>query len=200
MPGRKASTYRPWSGDGTVPDSEGGWTNVIAPSAIKFTDAYPQPRDMTARDIADIIEAFVAAARRARAAGFRVIEIHAAHGYLIHEFLSPLSNQRTDAYGGSFENRTRLLREIAEAVRHVWPGDLPLFTRISATDWADERLGHRAVDRARPRLEDVWRRLHRLFVRRQRGDGENSRWPRLPDLVRGAHSPGSRHPDRRRSA
>ena len=135
--GRKASTYRPWSGDGTVPASEGGWTNVIAPSAIKFTDTYPQPRDMTGLDIADTIEAFVAAARRARAAGFRVIEIHAAHGYLIHEFLSPLSNHRTDAYGGSFENRTRLLREIAEAVRHEWPGDLPLFTRISATDWTE---------------------------------------------------------------
>ena len=135
--GRKASTYRPWSGDGAVPESEGGWTNVVAPSAVKFTDTYPQPRDMTARDITDTIEAFVAAAKRARAAGFRVIEIHAAHGYLIHEFLSPLSNHRTDDYGGSFDNRTRLLRQIAEAVRHVWPGDLPLFTRISATDWTD---------------------------------------------------------------
>ena len=135
--GRKASTYCPWRGDGTVPEREGGWTNVLAPSAIRFTDNYPQPRDMTARDIADTIEAFVAAATRAHAAGFRVIEIHAAHGYLIHEFLSPLSNHRTDDYGGSFENRTRILRDIATAIRHVWPADLPLFTRISATDWVE---------------------------------------------------------------
>ena len=135
--GRKASTYRPWSGDGAVPESAGGWTNVLAPSAIKFTDSYPQPREMTTREIADTIAAFAAAARRAHAAGFRVIEIHAAHGYLIHEFLSPLSNQRADQYGGSFENRTRMLREIVTAVRRVWPDELPLFTRISATDWID---------------------------------------------------------------
>jgi 2,4-dienoyl-CoA reductase-like NADH-dependent reductase (Old Yellow Enzyme family) len=135
--GRKASTYRPWSGEGQVPESEGGWTNVLAPSAIKFTDSYPQPREMTAADIADVTAAFVTAAQRAYAAGFRVIEIHAAHGYLIHEFLSPLSNQRTDQYGGSFENRTRLLREIVIAVREVWREDLPLFTRISSTDWVE---------------------------------------------------------------
>lgn len=135
--GRKASTYRPWSGEGRVPERDGGWTNVVAPSAIKFTDSYPQPREMTARDIADITAAFVAAATRAHAAGFRVIEIHAAHGYLIHEFLSPLSNHRTDRYGGSFENRTRLLREITSAIRRVWPDALPLLTRISATDWVD---------------------------------------------------------------
>jgi len=135
--GRKASTYRPWSGDGAVPVDEGGWTNVLAPSAIKFTDSYPQPREMSARDIAGTTMAFAAAATRAQAAGFRVIEIHAAHGYLIHEFLSPLSNHRTDQYGGSFENRTRLLREIAIAIRRVWPDELPLFVRISATDWVD---------------------------------------------------------------
>jgi 2,4-dienoyl-CoA reductase-like NADH-dependent reductase (Old Yellow Enzyme family) len=135
--GRKASTYRPWSGEGTVPERDGGWTNVLAPSPIRFSANFPQPVEMTAADIAGVIDAFVAAAKRAHAAGFQVIEIHAAHGYLIHEFLSPLSNHRTDEYGGSFENRARLLRDIALAVRHVWPGDLPLFTRISATDWVD---------------------------------------------------------------
>ena len=135
--GRKASTYRPWSGDGVVAESDGGWSNVLAPSAIQFTTNYPQPREMTAKDIADLTAAFVTAATRAHAAGFRVIEIHAAHGYLIHEFLSPLSNQRTDQYGGSFENRTRLLKEIVIATRRVWPEELPLFTRISSTDWVD---------------------------------------------------------------
>jgi 2,4-dienoyl-CoA reductase-like NADH-dependent reductase (Old Yellow Enzyme family) len=135
--GRKASTYRPWSGEGAVPESEGGWTDVLAPSAIKFVESYPQPREMSIGEIAGTTAAFAAAAARAHAAGFRVIEIHAAHGYLIHEFLSPLSNQRTDQYGGSFENRTRLLREIVTAVRGVWPDSLPLFTRISSTDWIE---------------------------------------------------------------
>ena len=135
--GRKASTYRPWSGHGAVSEAEGGWANVLAPTATAFTDSYPQPREMSKQDIAETTTAFAAAATRAHAAGFRVIEIHAAHGYLLHEFLSPLSNQRADDYGGSFENRTRLLREVAIAIRRVWPQDLPLFTRISATDWVD---------------------------------------------------------------
>ena len=133
--GRKASTYRPWSGNGAVGEAEGGWQNVLAPTAVAFTDNYPQPREMSKPDIAATIDAFAAAATRARTAGFRVLEIHAAHGYLLHEFLSPLSNQRTDEYGGSFENRTRLVRDVARAVRSVWPEQLPLFTRISATDW-----------------------------------------------------------------
>ena len=135
--GRKASTYRPWSGNGAVSEADGGWANVLAPSAIAFTDSYPQPREMSLPDIAATTQAFAAAAQRADAAGFRVIEIHAAHGYLLHEFLSPLSNHRTDAYGGSFENRTRFLREVAGAIRRVWPDDRPLFTRISSTDWVE---------------------------------------------------------------
>ena len=135
--GRKGSTYRPWSGNGAVGETEGGWQNVIAPSAIAFADSYPQPREMSKADIAATTQAFAAAAKRAHDAGFRVIEIHAAHGYLIHEFLSPLSNKRTDEYGGSFENRTRFLREVTAAIRGVWPDDLPLFTRISATDWTE---------------------------------------------------------------
>ncbi len=133
--GRKASTYRPWSGHGAVAESDGGWSNVLAPSAIAFGNDYPQPVEMSKQDIAATINAFADAAKRALAAGFRVIEIHAAHGYLIHEFLSPLSNQRHDEYGGSFENRTRIVREITQAIRRVWPEDRPLFARISATDW-----------------------------------------------------------------
>jgi 2,4-dienoyl-CoA reductase-like NADH-dependent reductase (Old Yellow Enzyme family) len=135
--GRKASTYRPWAGHGRVPESEGGWDNVVAPSALAFADEYPMPRALSLDGIKNIVSAFAAAARRACEAGFRVTEIHAAHGYLIHEFLSPLSNQRTDAYGGSFGNRTRLLREIVAAVRDVWPERAPLLVRISATDWTE---------------------------------------------------------------
>lgn len=135
--GRKASTRRPWESAGAVPESEGGWKNVMAPSAIAFAGNYPMPQALTLAGIQGIIAAFATAAYRACEAGFRVIEIHAAHGYLIHEFLSPLSNQRSDDYGGSFENRTRFLREIVQAVRRVWPSGAPLFVRISATDWVE---------------------------------------------------------------
>jgi 2,4-dienoyl-CoA reductase-like NADH-dependent reductase (Old Yellow Enzyme family) len=135
--GRKASTYRPWEANGMIPESKGGWKNVLAPSAIPFADNYPMPQALTDKGIKDVVTAFASAARRACEAGFRVIEIHAAHGYLIHEFLSPLSNQRTDSYGGSFENRTRILREVVSAVRKVWPERAPLFVRISATDWVE---------------------------------------------------------------
>jgi 2,4-dienoyl-CoA reductase-like NADH-dependent reductase (Old Yellow Enzyme family) len=135
--GRKASTYRPWAGSGTVPESNGGWSDVVAPSALPFAAHYPMPRALSIDGIQNIVSAFAAAARRACEAGFRVIEIHAAHGYLIHEFLSPYSNRRTDNYGGSFENRTRILRETVAAVRDAWPERAPLFVRISATDWID---------------------------------------------------------------
>jgi 2,4-dienoyl-CoA reductase-like NADH-dependent reductase (Old Yellow Enzyme family) len=139
--GRKASTRRPWEGDGVVPETEGGWQNVMAPSAIPFADNYPTPQALTVDAIQQVVRAFAAAARRACDAGFRVIEIHAAHGYLIHEFLSPLSNHRDDTYGGSFENRTRLIREIVTAVRSSWPKGAPLFVRISATDWVEGGWG-----------------------------------------------------------
>lgn len=135
--GRKASTHRPWAGSGAAPESAGGWKKVVAPSALAFADHYPMPQALTAGGIREIVAAFAAAARRAFQAGFRVIEIHAAHGYLLHEFLSPLSNQRQDGYGGSFENRTRLLREVVAAVRSAWPESAPLFVRISATDWTE---------------------------------------------------------------
>src|SRR5437879_6226534 len=135
--GRKASTRRPWEGSGAIPEAEAGWKKVVAPSALPFAESYPMPGALTNDGIQAVVAAFAAAARRACQAGFRVIEIHAAHGYLIHEFLSPLSNKRSDDYGGSFENRTRLCREIVAAVRSEWPKELPLFLRISSTDWVD---------------------------------------------------------------
>lgn len=135
--GRKASTPRPWEGQGTVPESEGGWKKVVAPSALAFADTYPMPHALTIDGIHKVVAAFAAAAERAFQAGFRVLEVHAAHGYLMHEFLSPLSNRRADDYGGSFENRTRLCREVVAVVRSAWPKELPLFVRISATDWVE---------------------------------------------------------------
>src|SRR5438067_8331057 len=135
--GRKASTRRPWETPGTVPETEGGWKKVVAPSALRFADNYPMPQALTRDGIQEVVSAFAAAARRAWQAGFRVVEIHAAHGYLIDEFLSPLSNKREDDHGRSFENRTRLCSEIVSAVRSAWPKELPLFVRISATDWID---------------------------------------------------------------
>lgn len=133
--GRKGSTAPPWEGRVGVAPGEGGW-QPVGPTPIPFAADYPVPRPLDAVEIGAIVEAFAAAAGRARAAGFAVAEVHAAHGYLIHQFLSPLSNTRTDRYGGSFANRTRLCREIVDAVRRVWPDHLPLFVRISATDWS----------------------------------------------------------------
>lgn len=135
--GRKASTRRPWDGAGAVPVTDGGWTNVMAPSAVAFAPDYPQPHALALEGIAAVVDAFRTAAVRAVAAGFRVLEIHAAHGYLLHEFLSPLSNHRTDEFGGALENRVRIVLQIVDAVRSVVPESLPLVVRISATDWAD---------------------------------------------------------------
>ncbi len=133
--GRKASAARPWEGGAHLADSEGGWP-TIAPSALAFGGDLPKvPRAMTATDIAQVQQHFVAATRRAIAAGYEWLEIHSAHGYLSHEFLSPLSNRRTDGYGGSFENRIRFLLETTRAVRAVWPDSLPLTVRLSCTDW-----------------------------------------------------------------
>ena len=132
--GRKASTRPPWAGDGVIPASEGAW-QVAAPSPIPFREGDPVPEELTVAGIADVVKAFRDAARRALKAGFRLVEVHAAHGYLAHEFLSPLSNHRQDQYGGSFENRIRFTLEIVAAVREVWPERFPLFLRISATDW-----------------------------------------------------------------
>jgi 2,4-dienoyl-CoA reductase-like NADH-dependent reductase (Old Yellow Enzyme family) len=132
--GRKASTYAPWKGHGAV--AEGGW-ETVAPSAVAFSDSYPQPVALDAAGIKKVIADFRSAAERSVQAGFKLIELHAAHGYLLHQFLSPLSNQRTDTYGGSFENRIRLMLEVVAAVRQVVPDDFPVIVRISATDWTE---------------------------------------------------------------
>ncbi|HEY8683181.1 MAG TPA: NADH:flavin oxidoreductase/NADH oxidase [Rhodanobacter sp.] len=135
--GRKASTLRPWQGHGPVPAGQGNWSPV-APSALPFDKGWNVPQALDEAGIQAVIADFRAAAQRALTAGFELIELHAAHGYLLHQFLSPLSNQRGDQYGGSFENRSRLVRDVITAVREVWPAELPLWLRISATDWADE--------------------------------------------------------------
>jgi 2,4-dienoyl-CoA reductase-like NADH-dependent reductase (Old Yellow Enzyme family) len=133
--GRKGSTAPPWDGRVGAGPEDGGW-EPVGPTVQPFTADHPVPRALGTGEIPAIVDAFSIAARRALAAGFDVAEVHAAHGYLIHQFLSPLINTRTDRYGGSFENRTRLCLEIVEGVRAVWPERLPLFVRISATDWA----------------------------------------------------------------
>jgi len=134
--GRKASSDVPWRGGRPVAVAEGGW-QPLAPSPLPFDDAAPLPREMTSQDLEETVSQFAAAARRSLEAGFKVIELHMAHGYLLHEFLSPLANQRGDEFGGSLENRMRLPLRVAETVRDVWPADLPLFVRISSTDWVE---------------------------------------------------------------
>ena len=134
--GRKASTKLPWIGGGMVPKSEGGW-EVIAPSAVKFSDTYPQPKDMTVDDMEAVVRQWGEAARRSLHAGFQVVEIHMAHGYLLHQFLSPLSNRRKDESGGELHNRMRIPLEVAKTVRKAWPSHLPVFVRISVTDWVE---------------------------------------------------------------
>ncbi len=134
--GRKASTFAPWRGTGAVPVGCGGW-QVVAPSAVAFSSNYPMPRAMSGADIDQCVADFECAARHSLQAGFEVLEIHMAHGYLLHEFLSPLSNLRTDEYGGSLENRMRLPLRVAQAVREAWPEHLPVMVRISATDWKE---------------------------------------------------------------
>ncbi|MGA3088454.1 MAG: NADH:flavin oxidoreductase/NADH oxidase [Terriglobales bacterium] len=137
--GFKASTAVPWRNQGTavVTVADGGWRPIYSSTARGFTPESIQPEALTAEGIARIAHAFSEAARRSLQAGFELVEIHGAHGYLIHQFLSPLVNTRTDQYGGTFENRTRILREIIEAVRSVWPERLPLWLRISASDWTE---------------------------------------------------------------
>jgi len=134
--GRKASMSVPWEGDHKVEIKDGGWI-PDAPSVIPFNKDYPVPRELTKKDIESLVDDFVAAAKRSYEAGFQVIELHMAHGYLMNEFLSPIANERDDEYGGSLENRMRFPLQVAKAVRAVWPKELPLFVRISATDWAE---------------------------------------------------------------
>lgn len=155
--GRKASVHRPWEGGGPLGADEGAW-ETVAPSAIPFDQGWPTPRALSTAEIGQVVAAFRTGAERALAAGFEAIELHGAHGYLLHAFLSPLSNRRDDRYGGSFENRVRFALEVVEAVRGVWPERLPLFFRVSATDWVEggwdleqtlelvRLLQHRGVD------------------------------------------------------
>lgn len=135
--GRKASRGTPWISEKHVPVAEGGW-QIVGPSAVSFGEGYEVPHELTINEISQIASDFKTAARRSFDAGFQILEIHAAHGYLLHSFLSPIANHRTDSYGGSFENRIRFLLETIEAVKTAWPKDLPLFVRLSCTDW-DER-------------------------------------------------------------
>lgn len=137
--GRKASTKVLWEGGGNVAPAEDGWVPV-APSAIAFSDNTQMPHALSAEEIGDIVAEFAASARLAREAGFDIVEIHAAHGYLLHSFLSPLSNIRNDGYGGDLAGRARMLMEVIDAVRAEWPADLPLFVRLSCTDWAEGGL------------------------------------------------------------
>jgi 2,4-dienoyl-CoA reductase-like NADH-dependent reductase (Old Yellow Enzyme family) len=134
--GRKASTRRPWEGGGVIAEAEGGWI-PLGPSAVPYSPTHATPREMTAEDVKRVVVEFRAATGRAHAAGYEVLEIHTAHGYLLHEFLSPKSNHRGDAYGGSFDHRARLALEIVEAVRGAWPAPLPLFVRLSVTEWCE---------------------------------------------------------------
>jgi 2,4-dienoyl-CoA reductase-like NADH-dependent reductase (Old Yellow Enzyme family) len=134
--GRKASTNRPWSGGKPLGTQEGGW-QPVGPSDQPFADGYPTPRRLTTDEVAALPDAWAAAAHRADVAGFDVVEIHGAHGYLQHSFLSPITNDRDDRYGGDFEGRTRLMRETVTAIRAVWPASKPLFVRLSSTDWID---------------------------------------------------------------
>jgi 2,4-dienoyl-CoA reductase-like NADH-dependent reductase (Old Yellow Enzyme family) len=134
--GRKASTFSPWKGAGAVSKKEGGW-DTIGPSPVPFADNYTTPKEMSGSDIQNVIQQFVLAAERSIKAGFQIIELHMAHGYLVHEFLSPLSNFRKDEFGGTLENRCRLALEIARNVRNIIPVSMPLFVRISSTDWVE---------------------------------------------------------------
>lgn len=152
--GRKSSMSAPWLGDKLVTKADGGW-DTVAPSPGAFVEGYPEPEELTTEGIQRIVTAFKEATIRALAAGFKVLEIHGAHGYLINEFLSPLVNKRTDEYGGSFDNRCRFLLEIIDTIRSVWPQELPLFLRISASDWVEDgwtvedsvRLAHMVKER-----------------------------------------------------
>ncbi|GAA0200620.1 NADH:flavin oxidoreductase/NADH oxidase [Halobacterium noricense] len=156
--GRKASKSRPWEGSTPLQPDEGGW-ETVAPSADTWPyDAEPpEIREMTKDDIGTVVDAFATAAEYSLDAGFEIAEVHAAHGYLLHEFLSPVANHREDEYGGRFENRIRIVREVTETVREIWPDDKPVFVRISATDWLPERDSWTVSDSVRlaDRLSDV---------------------------------------------
>ena len=198
--GRKASTAVPWEGKDPVEPEDGGWRPVWGASAIPFGRRSLVPQALDADGIRGVVQAFEDGARRALEAGFRVAEIHAAHGYLLHQFLSPLSNERTDAYGGSYENRVRLTLEVVDAVRAVWPDELPLFVRISATDWAEGGWElEQSVELARL-LAGARRGPGGLLHGRAGAGGHDPRGARLPDALRGRGARPRRHGDGGRGA
>jgi 2,4-dienoyl-CoA reductase-like NADH-dependent reductase (Old Yellow Enzyme family) len=186
--GRKASTFRPWStAQGTVPVADGGWP-TLGPSPVAFP-GYDTPAEMTAAQVADVPEQFAAAARRAREAGFDTVEVHAAHGYLLHQFLSPLANSRTDEYGGSADGRSRLVEETVGAVRSAWPDELPVLVRLSGTDWRDVVDPETVAERGPDRCVHGWR-----------GAGVHRRRAGLPGAVRAPGAGGLRAAGERRGA
>jgi len=170
----------------------------MAPSAIAFDEKSPVPREMTDLDIAAVVEQFVASTRLSADAGFELIELHMAHGYLLHEFLSPLANHRMDQYGGSLENRMRLPLRIAAAVREVWPKGLPLFVRISATDWAEGGWDLPQSIALCRKLKEIWVDLIELLQRGPGGQCEDSAGAGVSGAVRGSHSARGGHRHRRR--
>ena len=195
--GRKGSTYRPWSGQGAIPEALGGW-RPVGPSAVAFAENYWTPTELSVARIGQLQQAFATAAARAYAAGFRVIEMHAAHGYLFHEFYSPFSNRRSDAYGGGFENRTRMLRETVAAVREALPDSCPLLVRISSTDWTEGGWdAEQSVALARE-LKSARRRRDRLLLGRQCREGGDPGRCGLSGPLRRPHPARSRNRDRRR--
>ena len=197
--GRKASTYRPWDGNGAVSPQAGGW-QPVAPSPLPFQPDYAFPAELTRAEIAGLAESFAAAAGRALQAGFQVVELHFAHGYLMHEFLSPLSNRRSDEYGGPFENRIRFALETARAVRAVWPERLPLFVRISASDWVEGGWDiDESVELSR-RLCGLGGRSDRLLVRWPVAAAKDLAVAGLSGAVCRAHPSRGRNPDGGRGA
>ncbi|EAU62304.1 NADH:flavin oxidoreductase/nadh oxidase, partial [Stigmatella aurantiaca DW4/3-1] len=195
--GRKASTAVPWKGDGAVSPSAGGW-KPVGPTAEPFSDTYPVPQALDKAGIDRVLRAFADTAVRAHTAGFRLLELHSAHGYLFHEFLSPLVNKRTDEYGGTFENRIRIVREAARAVRAKWPDELPLIVRISATDWVEEGWTvEDSVALARLLKEDGVDLMDCSSGRRG-ALREDPRRPWLPDIAGRAGPPRGGHSHRHR--
>ena len=194
--GRKASTRAPWKGGKPLPPSEGGWQPILSASAIPFDDGYQIPEALDDAGIARVVRAFGTAARRAVGAGARIIELHAAHGYLLHEFLSPLSNRRDDRYGGSFENRTRILRETVEAVRAVLPDGDGLLVRISGTDWAEGGWTVEDSVALARQLMPLGADVCDCSSGGTRPAHADSRRRRLPGAIRRTRAPGNRHADR----
>ena len=185
--GRKASCRPPWEGGARLNPEEGGWP-VVAPSPIPFNEGEPPPVALDKVGIDAVVAAFEAAARRALSAGFKLLEIHAAHGYLLHEFLSPLSNHREDDYGGSLENRMRLLLRMTEAIRRLMPAELPLFVRISATDWMEGGWDLPQFRDARETAQIIGGGPHRRFVWRHDAKGAHSNREGFSGPVRTAYS------------